>query len=389
MRESMCSKESAEAANHNFESEVNQFLRDWIDEHEGETLLQFDQSTEAYLANDALRDFFLQAVHPLQQLLQQQTISAHLGRGAGEVYFDPATGDPLFAAAEQRIYNLTHRMECEKMHVPFRSLHPHKQTDAGDNADISTYPAESEQIRYNSGNHFTSRPANGNVFDENSKRCSAHSGGNLQVIFKRGFLEDRLQDIKEQMLALHEAGENELQFFVICSRHSPKEGHFGTSLVIMDPLNPHFPVRVLVCDTLLKNLPRHPRWWLHFVAEYASVFGDAIGEIVEDLSHPLQKVNIKGDDPFRHDWDCPYYVTSMTEALVALTVKEPELILNESLLEIHDEMKKSMQDYYGPDLVIKERKDIKHVNNLKRWNSGQVLIKELISDNTRNPSYEV
>jgi len=389
MQEFMYTKETAEAENDNFEFEVNQFLRNWIFEHEGETLLRFEQTLEEYLSNNALRDFFLHSVHPLKQLLQQKTISCHLGRGVSEVYFNPTTGDPLFASTEQRIYNLAHRMDSEKMHIPFRSLHPCKQTEAGDNSDISTYPAESEQIRYNSGNHFTSRPANGNVFDENSKRCSAKSGGSLNVIFKRGFLEDRLQDVKELIIASQQAGEKELQFFVICSRHSPEEGHFGTSLVIMDPKSPHFPLRVLVCDTLLKGLPQHPRWWNHFVAEYSNVFGNAIGEILEDLSHPLQKVNIKGDDPFRHDWDCPYYVTSMTDALADLILRDPVLMLTGGLHEIHNEMKKLMQDYYMPNLTLKDRQDIKYINSLKRWNSGQVLIKELISDITRNSSYEV
>ena len=193
----MYTKEMAEAANLNFEFAVNQFLRNWIFEHEGETLLRFDQSFEEYLANVALRDFFLQSVHPLKQLLRQPAISRHLGRDVSEVYFNPISGDPLFATIEQRIYNLAHRMDSEKMHIPFRSVHPCKQTEAGDNSDISTYPVESDQIRYNSGNHFTSRPANGNVFDENSERCSAKAAGNLNVMFKRGFLEDRLQDIKE------------------------------------------------------------------------------------------------------------------------------------------------------------------------------------------------
>jgi hypothetical protein len=388
-QELMYTKERAEIANADFEFEVNHFLRNWISQHEGETLLRFDQSLEEYLSNDALRDFFLHSVHPLKQLLRQRVIASHLGRSVSEVYFNPTSGDPFFSSIEQRIYNLAHRMDSEKMHIPFRSIHPCKQTEAGDNSDISTYPVESEQIRYNSGNHFTSRPANGNVFDENSKWCSAKSDSNLHVMFKRGFLEDRLQDIKERVIALHEAGEKGLQFFVVCSRHSPAEGHFGTSLVIMDPVNPRFPIRVLVCDTLLKELPQHPRWWNHFIAEYSNVFGNGIGEIIEDLSLPLQKVNIKGDDPYRHDWDCPYYVTSMTDALADLILKDSKLVLNGSIHEIHDEMKRSMQDYYMPSLIIKDRQDIRHVNSLKRWHSGQILIKELTLDITRNSSYEV
>ncbi|WP_428329703.1 hypothetical protein [Mucilaginibacter sp.] len=385
----MNTKETAEAANLNFEFEVYQFLNNWIFEHEDETLLRFDQSLAEYLSNDALRDFFLHSVHPLKKLLEQSAIAGHLGRSLAEVYFDPATGDPLLAAFEQRIYNLAHRMDSEKMHVPFRSVHPSKQTEAGDNSDISTYPVESEQIRYNSGNHFASRPANGNVFDENSKRFSAKSEGNLTVMFKLGFLEDRLQEIKEQVITLHEAGVKDLQFFVVCSRHSPTEGHFGTSLVIMNPLNPHFPVRVLVCDTLLKELPQHPRWWHHFIAEYSNVFGNAIGEIMEDLSLPLQKVNIKGDHPYRHDWDCPYYVTSMTDALAELILSDAELVLNGSLQEIHHEMKKLMQDYYMPNLLIKDRQEIRSINSSKRWNSGQSLIKELLLDIAKNSSYEL
>ena len=389
MHQLICTRETAEAANRNFELEMHDFLRNWIFQHESKTLLRFDQSLDEYLSNNALRDFFLHSVHPLKQLLQQNSIARHLSRGADQVYFDPTSGDPLLAPAEQRIYNLAHRMDSERMHVPFRSVQPVKQTEAGDTADIATYPPESENIRYNSGNHFTSRPANGNVFDENSKPCIAKSAGNLCVLFERGFLEDRLQCIKQRMIALHEAGGQGYQYFVICSRHSPKEGHFGASLVIIDPSNPHFPVRVFVCDTLLKDLPHHPRWWNHFIGEYAHVFGEAIGELIEDLSHPLQKVNIEGDHPYRHDWDCPYYVTSMTKALADMVITYPDLIVNGSLNEVHNAMKTLMQDYYQPDQTIKNRQDIKKVDRLKRWNSGLEVIRDLLSDVTSNSPYEV
>jgi hypothetical protein len=384
-----CVKATAEAANLDFERELYYFLHTWVNQHEDETLLRFKQPMTEYLANNALRDFFLSSAQPLQQLLHHSAISGHLLRGAAEVYFDPISGDPLFARFEQRIYNLARRMDSNKMDVPFRSVHPNKQTEAGDTAEISTYPLGSEEIRYNSGNHFTSRPANGNVFDENSRRCSAKSAGNLTVLFKRGFLEDRLNEIKEIGLASHEMGEKQLQFFVICSRHSLIEGHFGASLVIMNPANPHFPERVLVCDTLLKELPQHPRWWNHFVAEFSNVFGNAVAEIIEDLSHPLQKVNIKGDDPFRHDWDCPYYVTSMTGALSGLVTTAPKLLINGSLQEIHNAMKTLMPDYYQADLAIKDRQSVKQINLLKRWNSGVEVIKGLISDIRRNSAYEV
>ncbi|WP_243732548.1 hypothetical protein [Pedobacter metabolipauper] len=379
----------AEAANRCFEREVYQFLRAWVLSHEDTILLQFEQTLDAYLANDALRDFFINTEYPIVMLLKNRFIACHLGRRVGSVYFDPISGDPLLAHTEQRIYNLARRMDSEQMHVPFRSIHPNKQTDAGDTADINTYPIESEEIRYNSGNHFTSRPANDNVFDENSKRCTAKSEGNLHVLFKHGFLEDRLQDVKELTATMHEAGAVQLQFFVIYSRHSLKEGHFGTSLVIMDPANPDFPRRVMVCDTLLKQLPQHPRWWNHFISEYSNVFGDAIVEIIEDLSHPLQKVNIKGDDPYRHDWDCPYYAASMADALAELVKNNPELTLNGSVSEVHDAMKEIMPDYYQLDLAIKDRPAIQQVNRLKRWKSGRELIKDLVVEISRKSSYEL
>ncbi|GAA4339070.1 hypothetical protein GCM10023149_49520 [Mucilaginibacter gynuensis] len=387
MEQRACTIEIAEANNTRFEQEVYNFLRVWVHNHEDETLLQFDQPLDEYLANDALRDFFLNTQHPIQKLLQNRSIASHLGRRARNVYFDPITGDPLLARTEQRIYNLARRMDSEQMHIPFRSVHPNKQTEAGDIADISTYPEESE-IRYNSGNHFTSRPANGNVFDENSKRCTAKSEGNLHVFFKRGFLEDRLQDVKELTAAMHEAGETRTQFFVIYSRHSQQEGHFGASLVIMDSANPDFPQRVMVCDTLLKELPQHPRWWNHFIAEYSNVFGDAIVEIVEDLSHPLQKVNIKGDNPYRHDWDCPYYAASMADALADLVKLHPQLILTGSAHDIHNAMKDTMPDYYQPGYEIKDRPGIQQANRLKRWKSGREVIKDLAAENSRKSSFE-
>ena len=388
MNQCHCSKEVAEAANRCFEHEVHRFLYRWVRNHKDNSLLQFDQPLNEYLANDALRDFFLTTRHPIQQLLKNRFIACHLGRRARHAHFDQVTGDPIHAPSEQRIYNLARRMDSERMHVPFRSVHPNKQTETGDIADIGTYPDGSEIIRYNSGNHFTSRPANMNVFEENSTRCTAKSAGNLQVFFKRGFLEDRLQDVKAMMATLLEAGETQPQFFVICSRHSPKEGHFGASLVIMEPSNPDFPRRVMVCDTLLKELPNHPRWWNYFIAEFSQVFGNAVAEIIEDLSHPLQKVNIKGDNPYRHDWDCPYYVTSMTEALAGLVKNNPDLMMNGSVQEIHNSMKVLMNDYYQQDQEIKDRAGIQQENRLKRWNSGREVIKELVIESIRKSSYE-
>lgn len=389
MEQCICTKEIAEAANRCFEREVFHFLLEWVSSHEDKTLLQFEQTLDEYLANDALRDFFLNTQHPVQKLLKNRFIACHLGRRVEAVYFDPISGDPLFAATEQRIYNLSRRMESERMHVPFRSVHPNKQTEAGDTADISTYPIESEEIRYNSGNHFSSRPANGNVFDENSKRCTAKSAGHLHVLFRRGFLEDRLKEVKELTAALYEAGERGAQFFVIYSRHSAKEGHFGTSLVIMDPAHPNFPKRVMVCDTLLKELPQHPRWWNHFMSEYTHVFGDAIVEIIEDLSHPLQKVNVKGDDPYRHDWNCPYYAASMADALADLAKNNPEFTLQGSAHEIHHAMKDIMSDYYLHNHEIKDRTGIQQANRLKRWKSGREVIKDLLLEISRKSSYEL
>ena len=388
MKNCTFTKEIALAANYSFDRKVYQFLRTWVEEHADKTLLQFNQTLDEYLVNDALRDFFMNTQHPIQQLLKNRFIACHLGRRVGSVYFDPVSGDPLLAGIEERIYNLARRMDSERMHVPFRSVHPNKQTEAGDTADVSSYPADSEEIRYNSGNHFTSRPANNNVFDENSKRCTAKSAGNLHVLFKRGFLEDRLKDMKELTTEMHDAGETEPQFFVIYSRHSPKEGHFGVSLVIMDPVKPDFPKRVMVCDTLLKELPHHPRWWNHFIEEYTHVFGDAIAEIVEDLSHPLQKVNVKGDDPYRHDWNCPYYAASMADALAELVTNNPEFLLNGGLAEIHNAMKGIMSDYYLPDQEIKDRQAIQHTNRLKRWHSGRELIKDLVIEVGHSSTYE-
>ncbi|MET1057686.1 MAG: hypothetical protein ABWY16_20390 [Pedobacter sp.] len=383
MEPKICIKHVAEAANRRFEREIQRFLRSWIQFNGDLTLLRFDQTLEQYLENDALRDFFLHTAHPIQAILENKCIARHLGRRVEVVHFDPLSGDPLLSRTEQRIYNLARRMDSEQMHIPFRSVQPNKQTPAGDTADINTYPAGSEEIRYNSGNHFTSRSANGNVVDQHSKRCTAKSEGNLHVVFKRGFLEDRLKEVRELTAVLGEAGETQVQIFVICSRHSPQEGHFGVSLLVMDPSRPDFPCRVMVCDTLLKELPQHPRWWNHFITEYTQVFGEAIIEIVEDLSHPLQKVNVKGDEPYRHDWNCPYYAAAMAEALADLVKVSPELILNGNIAEIHNAMKTFMPDYYLQDNELKDRTGIQTINRLKRWMSGRNLIKQLVAEGSR------
>ncbi|MDB5158555.1 MAG: hypothetical protein JWR50_3262 [Mucilaginibacter sp.] len=389
MEQNTCTPEMAEAANGRFERKIYKFLRKWVRSHEHKTLLKFDQPLNDYLANDALRDFFLNSEHPIQKLLKHRFIARHLGRPVNAVHFDLVTGDPLLALTEQRIYNLARRMDSEQTHIPFRSVHPVKQTETGDIADISTYPAESLEMRYNSGNHFSSRPANDNVFDESSKQCMAKAGGNLHVFFKRGFMEDRLQEIKAVMALMHEACEHQLQFFVICSRHSVKEGHYGVSLVIMDPANPDFPMRIMVCDTLLKELPHHPRWWNHFVEEFTCVFGNAVTEILEDLSHPLQKVNIKGDNPYRHDWDCPYYAASMANSIADLVKDDADLVLTGSAQDIHNAMKDRMPDYYHPFGEIKDRQGIRAANRLKRWTSGRNLINDLVAEINRKSSYEL
>jgi hypothetical protein len=380
-------KETAVEANLCFDQKVHLFLREWVNGHQENIVLQFEQPLEEYIANDALRDFFLNTKHPIQQLLKNRFIACHLGRRSKFVYFDPLSGDPLLAATEQRIYNLARRMDSESMHVPFRAIHPNKQTEAGDTAHIGTYPAGSA-LCYNSGNHFMSRPANGNVFNENSKRCIAKSEGRLHVLFKRGFLEDRLQDIKILAAAMQNECESAPQFFVIYSRHSQQEGHFGTSLVIMDPANPDFPTRVLVCDTLLKDLPQHPRWWNFFVEEYSNVFGPGIIEIIEDLSHPLQKVNIKGDYPYNHDWDCPYYAASMADALADMVKADPDMLLNGSCETIHNMMKDLMPDYYKKCYELKDRQEIRRANRLRRWLSGREVIKDLVVEINRKSSYE-
>ncbi|SEM77837.1 hypothetical protein SAMN05192574_101783 [Mucilaginibacter gossypiicola] len=381
-------KEVAVAANLCFDQEVHLFLREWVNGHQQNTLLQFQQPFDEYIINDALRDFFLNTRHPIQQLLKNRFIASHLGRRSKLVYFDPLSGDPLLAATEQRIYNLARRMDSESMHVPFRAIHPNKQTEAGDTADISTYPIGSA-LCYNSGNHFMSRPANGNVFNENSKRCTAKSEDRLHILFKRGFLEDRLQDIKILAATMQNECVNVPQFFVIYSRHSQQEGHFGSSLVIMDPANPDFPMRVLVCDTLLKDLPQHPRWWNYFIEEYSNVFGPGITEIIEDLSHPLQKVNVKGDHPYNHDWDCPYYAASMAEALADLVKTDPGMLLNGSLETIHNAMKNLMPDYYKKDHELKDRQEIRKANRSRRWLSGREVIKDLVIEINRKSSYEL
>jgi hypothetical protein len=388
MSKNTCTHVVADAANVYFEQEMYKFLCEWIYNYPEAALLRFDQSLEEYLAKDALRDFFLNTEHPLLKLLENKVIACHLGRDIEDVFFDTVSGDPLLSHTEQRIYNLARRMDSEQMHVPFRSVQPNKQTENGDNEDISTYPTDSEEIRYNSGNHFASRPANGNVFDEHSKQCLVKSKGNLHVLFKRGYLNERLQDIIAITAEIKETGESQLQFFVIYSRHSITEGHFGVSLVVMDPANPIYPKRVLVCDTLLKELPQHPRWWHHFVNTYSFAFGNAVAEIIEDLSHPLQKVNIRGDDPYRHDWDCPYYAASMAEALTDLVKKDLDLLVNGSVNEIYNAMKELMPDYYETDLEIKDRASIQQVNRVKRWESGRLMIKHLAIESNKRSSYE-
>lgn len=117
-----------------------------------------------------------------------------------------------------------------------------------------------------------------------------------------------------------------------------------------------------------------------FLEEYASVFGAAVKDLIEDISHPLQKVNVSGDDPFRHDWDCPYYAAAMTLALIRIVRARPELPLSGTTEAIHRAMKKELGEYYLPDGTIKDRAGIRLANRLKRWNSGRLLIRMIVAE---------
>jgi len=91
-------------------------------------------------------------------------------------------------------------------------------------------------------------------------------------------------------------------------------------------------------------------------------------------------VNVKGDDPYRHDWDCPYYVASMTGGLADLVKYLPELLLTGNVADIHGAMKRMIPDYYQTDGTIKDRLNIKEANPLKRWHSGRLPIQNLLAD---------
>ena len=377
MKPSKLTLTEANERNMAFESEVSSFLSAWMIRQNKPEILTSHSQSRSYLGYGALRDFFSISGNPMGELLDVDSIFNHLNRAEHLVYFDPISSDPLFSRAEQRIYNLARRLDKAEINIPFRSVQVNKQTEFGDIAEICTYPSDSEELRYNSGNHFASRPANGNVFVQNSEHCKLKSDRNLHILYKIGFLEDRLQEIRSFNHTSDNKGHNQPVFFVICSRHSINEGHFGTSLVVMDPHLPEIPRRILVCDTLLKQLPHHPRWWHHFLSAYSNVFGYAVNEFIEDLSHPLQKVNVKGDDPFRHDWDCPYYAAALANALSELVITNPELLLYGSTSEVHQSMCQFMPEYYYSTGEIKPRSEIQISNRKKRWNSGQQLINGL------------
>ena len=124
-------------------------------------------------------------------------------------------------------------------------------------------------------------------------------------------------------------------------------GHYG-------PISSLLSLRALVCDTLLRITATSALvasfYCLNIQMYLVMRSGNDRGSFA-----PLQKVNIKGDDPYRHDWDCPYYVASMTNALADLVILTPELMVNGCLEEIQNAMTSLMPEYYQANQIIKER----------------------------------
>lgn len=377
--------EQANQANKAFDAAFKQFLRDWIRQDLIPLLPDEASGLEEFIEQGALRSFFNHHPDAIPQLLDQETIAHHLLRPVSEVYFDPDAYEPLLARYERRIYNLAARHL--QLDVSFRYNPPSRHDSNGDPIDFSTMPAD--QIREDIGMYFGTRRSDETALTILARwlRQDAQLPSCLPIhVITEGYMEDSLRMIKVATEQLGELGNRQLHCFLIQRRHAADDRHLGAALLLMNPLEPNQPQRVIFCDTLNPN--GKPPWWDKFRYKLDTVFpqpaGNApISDRLEDGGVNLQRLH-DGVAVRHQDIDCAFYTYSMVQALIGVTQSTPQVIMHAPIDEVVSHMTAGMPKYFAQANQPKDPVIVREENVIRRWNTGRIAVQNL----KREPALE-
>lgn len=374
-------KEQAEQANLAFDYAVKQYLRHWIEQGTVsgiERSLEAEIDTDEFIQQGALRSFFKHHSDALERLLLEDDIARHLLRPSTQVFFEPDAYEPLLARFEKRIYNLAaHR---EHLEVPFRYSPTSRQGAHGDSVGLDEMPAgeAKEDIGYYFGTRRSDTTAL-NVLARHLRREAIFSTSLPIQVVTEGYMEDSLRAIRNATEQLREEGKQSLYCFVVQRRHAADDRHLGAALLLMNPLQPDRPQRVLFCDTLKPN--GRPPWMEKFKRYLDTVFPQSAGipaasTPVEDGGLNLQRLH--DGVPVRHqDIDCAFYTASIVRALIQIAKVSPELIISGSLDELMSEMTERIPEYFEQANIARAPGVVREVNVIRRWQTGQEALLDI------------
>ncbi|UFH53364.1 hypothetical protein [Spirosoma sp. KNUC1025] len=371
--------EQAEAANEAFDEAVKQLLRDWIEQGTVSTkILEDTANAEEFIERGALRSFFKHRPDAFERLLEQEAIARHLLRPIDEVYFQGDAYEPLLAKFEKRIYNIA--AQRENLEVPFRYSPLSRQGDHGDTLQLTESTA-GEDI----GVYFGTRRTDSTALSILAQQLRWETMGPSELpihVVTEGYMSDSLQRVKTITEQLQKQGATEPHCFVIQRRHAADDRHLGAALLIMNPLQPALPQRIIFCDTLRPG--QQPPWWDKFKAKIDAVFPQPADEApasdrLEDGGVKLQRLH--DGVPVRHqDIDCAFYTASMGRALIQLAKSNADLLLNGSIELIVSQMTERMPEYYEQPNLPKEPVLVRQVNVIRRWNTGWQALKNMMQN---------
>lgn len=380
-------KAQAAQANQVFDVAVKRYLCNWVENGTTSSPLpEGENNLEEFIEKSALRSFFKHRDDAFQQLLEDETIARHLLRPVAEVYFDGDAYEPLLARYERRIYNLA--MHRQHLEVPFRYSPPNRQDIHGDTLDFATMPAD--QIREDIGMYFGTRRS-----DETALTILAHQlrqeawpYSHLPIhVISEGYMDESLRAVKAVTEQLRDRGDLRLHCFLIQRRHAADDRHLGAALLLMNPIRPEQPQRVIFCDTL--NPTGCPPWWHKFRHKLDTVFPQPLGEPpvsnrLEDGGVNLQRLH--DGVPVRHqDIDCAFYTFSMVRALIGIAKAAPHLILHGPIEKIVSQMTARIPEYFEAANLPKDPVLVREENIFRRWEAGQEALKNI----KRRPVIEI
>ncbi|WP_212592993.1 hypothetical protein [Spirosoma agri] len=390
-----CAKDQAVSANLAFDNAVKHFLHEWVDhraatvpsDHSGD-----DHTLDEFIEHGALRSFFKHTEDALEQLLEQPDIARHLLRPVSEVYFQCDAYEPLFSKFEQRIYNLAAQREHRE--VSFRYCSISRQ---GPHADMIRFAdVDPDQWREDIGVYFGTRRSDETALTLLARQLRRQAGtpASLPIhVITEGYMEDSMRVVKK--ITEHIQGEDAFipHCFVIQRRHAADDRHLGAALLIMHPMQPDKPQRIIFCDTL--NPSGIPPWWHSFKRKVDAVFpqpedATPASAMLEDGGVKLQRLH--DGVPVRHqDIDCAFYTASIVRALIQLAQSEPELILTGTIGELVSQMTALMPEYYERENQPRDPELVRRVNVIRRWKSGQEALTNIllsrIAESPLHPPY--